>query len=79
MCKGGSPGGGRTLTGEPAPITRVRQWRTVSPSKDELPDQPPRSRSEIRAREVVGHGEREISHAPGHGQPSRRRGVISLR
>ena len=39
----------------------------------ELPDQPPRSRSEIRAREVVGHGEREISDAPGHGQPSRRR------
>ena len=61
MCKGGSPGGGRTLTGEPAPITRVRQWHTVSLSKDELPDKPPRSRSEIRAREVVGHGEREIS------------------
>ena len=30
-------------------------------------------RGEIRAREVMGHGEREISHAPAHGQPSRRR------
>ena len=38
----------------PAPYT---------PNKDELPDKPPRSRSEIRAWEVVGHGEREISHA----------------
>ena len=43
---------------------------TVCLSTDELPDKPPCSRSEVGAREVM---EREISHAPGHGQARRRR------
>ena len=71
--QGGSPGRGRTLTGEPAPIARVQERGTVGPSTAELPDDPPRSRSEVRTWEVVGHGERESSHAPAHGQPRRRR------
>ena len=66
MGKGSNPGRGRTLSGEPAPVTRA-QGNARSASE------PPCSRSEVRAREVMGHGERETSHAPGHGQPRRRR------
>ena len=69
--KGGSPG--RTLNGEGGGLTWLREICTVSTDSDEPPDKPPRRRGEIRAREVMGHGERKISNAPAHGQPSRRR------
>ena len=51
-------------------IARVQRGCTVCLSTDELPDKPPCSRSEVGAREVM---EREISHAPGHGQVRWRR------
>ena len=40
--KGSSPGRGRTLTGEPAPITCLREACTVSPINAELLEKPPR-------------------------------------
>ena len=51
--------------------TCLHKSSTVSPIKDELADMPPRRRGEIRAREVMEHGEQEVRHAPAHRQPCR--------